>query len=136
MIPLRAHNILDYVIGAILMVSPWLFGFGDIAAARNTLMILGLGLITYSLLTNYYFSIARVIPLGLHMAFDAAAGAALILAPSLLQYRNQLTDGQHAVHFLLGLGAITLVAFTKPRTETAKSPRERAAIARDAPMPH
>lgn len=136
MISLRVHNVLDYVIGAILLISPWLFGFAQVEAARNVYIILGAGLITYSLLTNYYFAVARVIPLGLHMVFDFTAGIVLILAPTLIQYRYRISDGQYAVHALLGLGAVALVAFTRPRTENAKSPGERAAIAREAPMPH
>jgi hypothetical protein len=136
MFSLRVHNIIDYVIGAILLISPWLFSFADIAAARNLFLIGGVLLIAYSLFTNYYYSISRVIPLGAHMTMDALLGIILILAPALFGYRDLLTEGQYAVHIVLGIGAVGLVAMTRPRTEAAKTPAERAEIAHDMPFAH
>jgi hypothetical protein len=113
MISLRTHNVLDYVIGAILVLSPWVFGFSELVDARNVFLVLGFGLIAYSLFTDYRFSIARVIPIGVHMALDVAAGIAVMMAPSVIGYRSYLTGGQYALHFVLGLGAVALVALTR-----------------------
>jgi hypothetical protein len=134
MIPLRAHNVLDYVIAALLVVSPWVFGFSDVNAARNLFLVGGIALACYSLLTNYYYSALRIIPLGVHMTLDALMGIVLILGPALFGYRPFLTNGQYALHIVLGIGAIGLVALTRPRTEAAKTPLERAAIAHEAPV--
>ena len=136
MISLRVHNILDYIVGAVLIISPWLFGFSEIAAARNLFVWGGIALIAYSLLTNYYYAVARVIPLGVHMTLDALLGIVVILAPALFGYRDFLTSGQYALHVVLGIGALGLVALTRPRSESAKTPAERAAIAHDVPLPH
>jgi hypothetical protein len=119
MIPLRVHNVLDYVIGAVLVLTPYLFGFSDVAAGRNIFLVLGLGLITYSLMTRYYYSVLKIIPVSVHMALDVTSGVLLMLAPSLFGYRGLLTGGQYALHFILGLGAIGLVAFTDRRTDTS-----------------
>ena len=67
MFTLKTHNIIDYVLGAFLLVSPWLFGFDQIVEARVLFLLSGVVLITYSLITNYYFSVARIIPLGVHI---------------------------------------------------------------------
>ena len=115
MISLRTHNILDYAIGIVLFVCPALFGFADIDAARNTFVFLGGGLILYSLLTDYEYSIAKWIPVGLHMALDVAIGFGLMLSPSIFDYRSQLTGVQNVLHFVLGLGTIALVVFTRPQ---------------------
>lgn len=136
MISLKVHNILDYVIGAILVITPWLFRFADIPVARNFFLFAGIALIAYSMVTNYYYSVARVLPLGVHMTLDAALGVLTILAPVLFGYRDLLTGGQYAVHVVLGLGAIGLVAVTRPLTEAAKTPAERMAITHDVPIPH
>jgi len=136
MIPLKVHNILDYVIGAFLVIVPWMFGLAEITAARNLFMFACLALIVYSLFTNYYFAVARVIPLGIHMTMDALLGIIVILAPALFGYRDQLTDGQYATHIVLGIAAVGLVALTRPRTEAAKTPAERAAISHEVPLPH
>jgi hypothetical protein len=134
MISLRTHNILDYVIGAVLILSPFLFGFADINAARNLYVLGGIALIVYSLFTNYYYAIAHVIPLGVHMTLDALLGILVILAPAMFGYRDLLTDGQYALHIVLGIGAVGLVALTRTRTEAAKTPSERAGIAHEVPL--
>lgn len=136
MISLRVHNILDYVVGVVLLVCPWLFGFGEVMAARNLFVWGGIALIAYSLLTNYYYAIARVIPLGVHMTLDALLGIVVILGPALFGYRDLITGGQYALHIVLGIGALGLVALTRPRTESAKTPAEKAAISHDVPLTH
>jgi hypothetical protein len=128
MISLKVHNILDYIVGALLIISPWLFRFSGVPGARNLFFILGVALVVYSMLTNYYYSVLRIIPLGVHMALDTAIGVFLILGPALFGYRELLTDGQYALHIILGIGAVGLVALTRPRTEAAKTPAERALI--------
>lgn len=119
-IPLNVHNVMDYVVGTALVLSPFVFGFSDVPMARSLFLVLGLGLIGYSLVTRYRYSIAKIIPLGVHMFMDFAAGVIVMAAPWLMGYRGQLTGGQTAVHIIFGLGAIGLVAFTKPRTERGK----------------
>lgn len=136
MIPLRVHNILDYVIGAFMIIAPWLFRFSTVPVVRNLFLVLGVGMVVYSLLTNYYFAAFRVIPLGVHMTLDTLAGILLILAPALFGYRDLITEGQYALHIILGIGAVGLVALTRPRTEAAKTPAERAAISHDLPVHH
>jgi SPW repeat len=131
MFSLKAHNVIDYLVGALLIVSPWLFGFADIPAARVLFLMSGIALIGYSLLTNYYYSVARILPLGVHMTLDAVLGVILILAPALLGYRDQITQSQYVAHVVLGIGAVGLVALTKPRTEAAKTPVERITIKQD-----
>ena len=116
MISLTAHNVLDYIIGAVLVLCPYVFGFSDLDAARNVFLVLGFGLIGYSLFTNYRYSIAKIIPLPVHMAMDCLAGVVLMVAPYVFGYRALITGGQTFLHFALGLGALLLVAVTKTRT--------------------
>jgi hypothetical protein len=113
MISLRAHNILDYVIGAALLVCPYVFGFADVMFARDVYAVLGLSLIGYSLLTDYEYSLSKVVPLSMHMTFDVVTGVFLVLAPSIYNYRLELSGFQYALHWILGLGAIAMVAFTR-----------------------
>lgn len=125
MLSLKTHNVLDYIIAVVLVLAPFVFGFSEIDAARNTYLILGFGLAAYSLITKYYYCIARIIPLGIHMTFDASAGFVVLIAPYLFGYRESLTTLQFAVHIVLGLGAIGLVAVTRTRSEGAKSIEEK-----------
>jgi len=120
MLNLKTHNIIDYVTGVLLLFVPALFNFELIDAARNLFLLVGLLLIGYSLLTNYYYSVLKLIPLGAHMTLDAALGVIVILAPWVLGYRNLLSGGQELVHYVLGLAVIGLVALTRVRTEADK----------------
>lgn len=117
MLSLKTHGILDYVAGAALVV---LSGIFEAAAPRNLFLIAGFGLIGYSLITNYRYSVAKVIPLGAHMALDVTVGAVVLVAPWLFGYRATITGGETAVHVVMGLGAIALVAFTNRRTEMSR----------------
>lgn len=120
MVPLKVHNILDYVAGVLLLFVPALFGFSEIAAARNLFIFAGIFLIGYSLITKYYYSLLKIIPLGVHMALDVASGVVVMLAPWVLGYRDLLTGGQEVVHYVLGVGVIGLVAMTRSKTESDK----------------
>lgn len=126
MVPLKIHNILDYVAGVLLLFVPALFGFSEIDAARNLFIFAGVFLIAYSLITKYYYSLLKIIPLGVHMALDVASGVVVMLAPWVLGYRDLLTGGQEIVHYVLGVGVIGLVAMTRSKTESDKIREEPA----------
>lgn len=119
MIPLKVHNILDYVGGLLLLLTPSLFGFADIDAARNFFVFGGMALIGYSLFTNYEIALWRKIPLGVHMALDVVLGVAAILAPYVFGYSLLLTGTQLAAHWVAGLGVIGLVALTSRKSDHA-----------------
>lgn len=115
-IPLNVHNVIDYVVGAVLLITPAFFGFSEVTLAANVFYTAGLGLILYSLLTQYKYSIAKLIPVRVHMVLDALVGLTVMFAPWLLNYRGALTDGQTTVHLVLGAGAVALAIFTGPRS--------------------
>lgn len=121
MLSLRAHNILDYIVGAVLIACPFVFGFSGVLAARDVFLFLGVALIAYSLLTNYRYSIAKWIPINIHMALDVILGVVLMLSPVIFGYGMNLTGGQVALHIILGFGAIGLVALTNKSVENAKT---------------
>ena len=122
---LRTHNILDYVIGSSLMATPFASGMTDVPAARNIFMTLGSGLIGYSLCTNYRYSVAKFIPIGVHMTMDVASGLTLMAAPFAFKYQKKLSPLQIGIHFLFGLGAIGLVTITRSRSETTATVKDR-----------
>lgn len=131
MLSLKTHNVLDYLLGAIFLISPWFFHFEDVLEARLLFLGAGVALIAYSLFTNYHYSIARVLPLGLHMTIDAVLGVFMILAPVLLGYRQQLSQAQYVVHVVMGVATVGFVALTKPKSESTKTLTERVAIRQD-----
>jgi hypothetical protein len=116
MIPLRVHNIVDYVAAVVFIAAPYIFGFADIDIARNFFLILGLGLAGYSCLTKYQYSLAKLIPIGPHMFLDVVVGFLCMIGPYVLNYRLAISSGQTAAHYFMGLGIWGLVALTRPDT--------------------
>lgn len=113
LISLRTHNILDYLIGAALMAAPFAFGFSETPFAMDAFVVVGMVLIGYSLITDYRYSLARIVPLGTHRVFDAVLGLFVMAAPFIYDYRADLTGLQLATHFAFGLGLLFLVGATE-----------------------
>ena len=81
-IPTRFHAPLDYIVGAALIAAPWIFQFSEHTAATVVPIVLGIGLIAYSLLTNYELGLWKVAPMAVHNLIDIVAGAFLAASPS------------------------------------------------------
>ena len=116
-IPTRLHGALDYIIGLILIIAPFMFGFADGSAAQWVPIILGIGVIGYSLVTDYEFSVARLIPMPMHLALDAGGGLLLALSPWLFGFAN-FVMWPHLIIGVLEIGT-ALMTKTHPDQRTA-----------------
>jgi hypothetical protein len=76
-LPTRIHAVLDYVLGGVLALFPFVTGFQGGVIDWGP-MLLGHGLILYSLLTNYELGVLNFIPVKRHLLLDAAGGVVLI----------------------------------------------------------
>jgi hypothetical protein len=75
------HAAGDYVIGALLLIGPWLFGFsGDLRASLVT-HVFGALIITANLFTDYELALYRRVPFDIRLIADAAIGGLLIGSP-------------------------------------------------------
>jgi len=113
-IPTRLHAPLDYIVGVALIAAPWIFQFSDIAAATALSVVLGIGLIVYSLLTDYELGVWRTFPMSIHNLFDIAAGALLAASPWLLGFADEGANAW-APFVVVGVAAIFLGLTTKQR---------------------
>jgi SPW repeat len=111
-IPTRYHAPLDYIVGAVLIAAPWLFSFSDIGAATAVSIVLGAGLILYSLFTNYELGLWKVAPMAVHNLIDIVAGAVLALSPWLFGYTDEGAS-VWAPFVIIGVAAIFLGLTTK-----------------------
>lgn len=107
-LPTRIHGYLDYLIGALLIVAPWLFGFAAGGAETWVPVILGVAVIVYSLLTDYELGVWRVIPMSTHLWLDALGGVFLAVSPWLFGF----DDYVWAPHLIVGLLEIAVSIFT------------------------
>lgn len=114
-IPTNVHGILDYLIGVLLIAAPWLFGFYQGGAESWVPIVLGAGVIVYSLLTDYEAGVAKAIPMPTHLWLDVLGGAVLAVSPWLFGFA-ELIVWPHLVVGLLEIGA-GLVTETRPRAD-------------------
>ena len=98
-IPTKIHGILDYGVGLLLIAAPWLFGFWDDPAATAVPIVLGIGAILYSLLTDYELGVVRRIPMTVHLGLDGLSGVLLAASPWLFGF----ADYVWAPHLIIGL---------------------------------
>lgn len=85
-IPTRIHGMLDYAMGALLLVVPYLLGFANGGAAQWVPMAVGAGAIAYSLLTEYELGVVKLIPMPVHLLLDGASGLLLAASPILFGF--------------------------------------------------
>ncbi|NDV02412.1 SPW repeat domain-containing protein [Pseudoroseicyclus tamaricis] len=108
MIPIRAHAILDYVVGVLLILAPFALGFANGGAAMYVPVLLGAALLIYSALTRYPLSLLKAIPLGIHLGLDLFIGIILALSPWFFSF-FELVWWPHVV---VGVTAIVVVLLT------------------------
>ena len=106
-IPTKFHAPLDYIVGVALIAAPWIFQFSDVTAATLVSIVLGIGLIAYSLFTNYELGVWKIAPMAIHNLFDIAAGALLAASPWIFGFADESAN-VWAPHVVLGLAAIFL----------------------------
>jgi hypothetical protein len=109
----RVHGIMDYLTGGLLIVVPYLLGFADGTAAQYVPQILGVAIIGMSLMTDYEYSVARVIPVSVHLGIDLLGGVLLAASPWLFGFSNKV----FWPHLIVGIMEIGLALMTRTRPD-------------------
>lgn len=99
MITTRVHGILDYLVGAALIAAPWLFNFAAGGAETWIPLIIGAGIISSSLVTNYELGLVGLLSMKTHLRIDILAGIFLGVSPWLFGFAGLVW----APHLLVGL---------------------------------
>jgi len=111
-IPTKFHAPLDYIVGAALIAAPWIFQFSEHTAATVVPIVLGIGLIAYSLFTDYELGVWKVAPMAVHNLGDIGAGIVLVASPWIFGF-SDASANVWAPHVIVGLAAIFLGLTTK-----------------------
>jgi len=106
-IPTKFHAPLDYIVGVALIAAPWIFQFSDNTAATVIPIVLGIGLIAYSLFTDYELGVWKVAPMAVHNLIDVVAGTFLALSPWLFGFADESAN-VWVPHLVVGLAAVFL----------------------------
>lgn len=100
----RVHGVLDYLVGALLIAAPWLFDFNRGGAETWVPVVLGAGVILYSLFTNYEYSVSKSIPMKIHLTLDVISGIFLAASPWIFGF-NEFVYLPHLIFGILEIGA-------------------------------
>lgn len=121
-IPTKMHGILDYVVGLILIASPWIFDFARGGAETWVPVVLGVSTILYSLLTNYELGVAAKISMKTHLAIDLVSGLFLAASPWIFGF----SDYVYLPHVIFGFTEVLVVALSKtqPKSYPGKAGRD------------
>jgi len=117
MVSTKAHGMIDYVLGVVLILSPFILGFATGGAAMWVPMIIGIAIIIYSLLTAYEYGATSVITMKTHLGLDVASGLVLALSPWIFGFASLV----FLPHLLLG--ALQLVAAAVTERVPKESPK-------------
>jgi hypothetical protein len=106
----KLHGLGDYAAAAVLIVAPFFLGLKEQSMIAHWASIAGgVGLIFYSLLTDYTYSVAKIIPFKVHLVFDSLAGLVLIALAFVLKL-----EGIAQIYMIvMGAGVLLVVAVTK-----------------------
>jgi hypothetical protein len=121
-IPTRLHGVLDYAMGALLIVAPYLLGFADSTAAQYVPQALGLATLLMSLVTDYELSIAKLVPMPIHLSVDIASGLLLAVSPWLFGFADRV----FWPHLILGIAEVGAALMTQTRPHGANLTQTRA----------
>lgn len=125
-IPTKVHGVLDYLVGIALIAAPWLFGFAAMGGPAVVIpIVLGIGLIVYSLLTSYEWGPIKLIPMPVHLAFDVVASLFLALSPWLFGFISAAPNAW-VPHVVVGITVIIVVIFSEPQPARAVPATARA----------
>lgn len=123
-IPLNAHAAIEPLIAIVIIAAPWIFGFSDVGDAKVVCIAIGVIMLIAGSMTDWRLSLARVIPLRVHMMTDLLLGAVLILAPFVLGF----SDEGGATRFTVIAGALEILTALATRWDPAEA--EESAVDR------
>ena len=121
----RMHAMLDYPLGVVLILAPWIFGFSDVGGAAVALpIIVGAMAILQSLITDWELSIANIVPLPAHLMLDVAAGLVLAVSPFVFGFSDEDANAW-VPHVVAGVGLIGAGLLTQRTRETRRAGASR-----------
>jgi len=108
-IPTKVHGVMDYIMGILLIASPWLFDFNRGGMETWIPVILGVGALVYSVMTDYELGLTRTLSMPTHLTLDLVSGILLAASPWIFGF----ADHVYLPHLVLGIIEIGASLMTK-----------------------
>jgi SPW repeat len=116
-IPLNAHAAIEPLIALVIAAAPWIFGFSDVDSATIVCVAVGAVMLVAGAMTNWRFSLVRLIPLRAHLTTDLMLGAVLILSPFVFGF----SDEGGATRFAIIAGVLELITALATRWDAVEA---------------
>jgi len=104
----KTHGILDYTIGLLLILLPFLMQFEISNPESTVLFVLGAIMLMMALLTQYELGLIRLVPMPLHLTGDIIAGGLLTFSPWLFNFYERV----YVPHLIIGILEIIAALMT------------------------
>ena len=117
LISTRTHTIIGLIVGAALLVAPWLFGFSENNDATVSAVVVGIVVLLSELITTSPYSLVKLVSMKTHVILDVGVGLFLALSPWLLDFMNNDKPNQWLPHLLVGLAIIGYALLTDTHDE-------------------
>jgi hypothetical protein len=113
-VPLYVHGLVEYGVGALSILAPFLFSF-DSDTATVVSILLGAGIVVLGFVTESPTGVVRNLPIASHVVLDYVLSLVLLVAPFIFSF----TDDSVATGYfiVIGLGYILMTVATRYRTE-------------------
>lgn len=118
----RAHGVLDYATGALLVALPWVAGFANGGPEQWVPVGAGAAILLYSLLTDYELGAVRKLGVPVHLFLDMLGGVFLAASPWLLDFDQRVWIPHVAVGVFEVLAALltnTIPSYERRRAAQA-----------------
>src|SRR3954464_14183336 len=88
-LPLRAHAMIEPIVGLLFIAGPWIFGFSDVSDATTISIVLGVLVLLTGMTTRWRMSVVKLLSLGTHRTMDLLVGIVAIVAPFVFGFSDQ-----------------------------------------------
>ena len=108
-IPTRIHGLVDYGMSLVLIVAPWILGFGGNNPQTWIPVLLGISGGAYSLCTRYEWGVMPMLSMPAHLGLDFGSGLLLAVSPWLFGFAPVVW----VPHLALGLLEMGMAVMTQ-----------------------
>ena len=103
-IPPLVHGVIEYAVGILFIVAPFVFSFEESSATAASVVV-GLALLAFTATSRLPTGLVRGIPSGVHATVDVVAAVLLVALPFILGF----TDEGPPTTLFIGLGVAHLL---------------------------
>ena len=113
-IPLAVHGLIEYGLGVLFILAPFLFSF-DTDAPTVLSALLGAAILVMAVLTDAPTGLSRTLPLASHIVLDYVISVFLIASPFLFGFSDD--DPALAFFLVTGVGYLLMTVGTRYRKQ-------------------